>query len=77
VIKVLQSGFYWPTLFRDAHNYCKRCLHCQQWVKINRKVLMPIIVVDIFDVWGIDFVGSFPNSFGNEYILLCVDYMSK
>jgi len=39
--------------------------------------LNPIIVVDIFDVWGIDFMGLFPNSFGHEYILRCVDYMSK
>lgn len=39
--------------------------------------LTPIIVVDLFDVWGIDFMGPFPNSFGNEYILLCVDYVSK
>ena len=39
--------------------------------------LNPIIVVDIFDVWGIDFMGPFPNSFGNEYNLLCVDYVSK
>ena len=39
--------------------------------------LNPIIVVEIFDVWGIDFVGPFPCSFGNEYILLVVDYVSK
>jgi len=39
--------------------------------------LTPIIIVDIFNVWGIDFIGPFPNSFGNEYILLCVDYVSK
>jgi len=34
-------------------------------------------VVEIFDVWGIDFMGAFPSSFGNEYILLVVDYVSK
>ena len=39
--------------------------------------LNPIIVVEIFDVWGIDFMGPFPSSFGNEYILLAVDYVSK
>ena len=37
----------------------------------------PIIVVEIFDVWGIDFMGPFPYSFKNEYILLAVDYVSK
>ena len=33
--------------------------------------------MQIFDVWGIDFVGPFPPSFGNLYILLAVDYVSK
>ena len=37
----------------------------------------PIIVVEIFDVWGIDFIGPFPSSFVNKYILLAVDYVSK
>ena len=31
----------------------------------------------IFYVWGIDFIGPFPSSFGNIYILLVVDYVSK
>jgi len=34
-------------------------------------------MVDIFDVWGTDFLGPFLNSFGHEYIVLCVDYVSK
>jgi len=34
-------------------------------------------VVEAFDVWGIDFMGPFPSSLGNECILLAVDYMSK
>ncbi|RVW85808.1 Pol polyprotein [Vitis vinifera] len=32
---------------------------------------------DLFDVWGIDFMGPFPMSFGNSYILVGVDYVSK
>ncbi|XP_052878372.1 uncharacterized protein LOC128284408 [Gossypium arboreum] len=36
-----------------------------------------IIEVDLFDVWGIDFLGPFPLSFGHKYILVAVDYMSK
>ena len=39
--------------------------------------LTPILIVEIFDVWGIDFMGPFPNSFGNLYILVAVDYVSK
>ncbi|XP_065859870.1 uncharacterized protein [Euphorbia lathyris] len=32
---------------------------------------------DIFDVWGIDFMGPFPKSLKNEYILIAMDYVSK
>jgi len=39
--------------------------------------LTNILVSEIFDVWGIDFMGPFPSSFGNLYILLAVDYVSK
>ena len=37
----------------------------------------PHLIVDLFDVWGIDFMGPFPMSFGNSYILVGVDYVSK
>ena len=36
-----------------------------------------ILVVQLFDVWGIEFMGPFPSSFGNMYILLALDYVSK
>ncbi|KAL5560368.1 hypothetical protein UlMin_036579 [Ulmus minor] len=36
-----------------------------------------ILEVELFDVWGIDFMGPFPSSFGNQYILVAVDYVSK
>lgn len=35
--------------------------------------LYPILKVEVFDVWGIDFMGPFPNSKKNLYILLAVD----
>ncbi|KAM1856959.1 hypothetical protein ACFX14_007127 [Malus domestica] len=37
----------------------------------------PIFNVEIFDVWGVDFMGPFPPSYGFTYILLAVDYVSK
>lgn len=36
-----------------------------------------ILKVEIFDVWGVDFMGPFPSSFGNQYILVAADYVSK
>jgi hypothetical protein len=35
------------------------------------------IQINIFDVWGIDFMGPFPNSEGYEYILVADYYVSK
>lgn len=36
-----------------------------------------IIECELFDVWGIDFMGHFPTSFSNKYILVAIDYVSK
>ncbi|GJV13025.1 reverse transcriptase domain-containing protein [Tanacetum coccineum] len=78
--KVFDLGFYWPTIYRDAHDLVTRCDTCQRQGKISQRDEMPqnsIQVCEIFDVWGIDFMGSFPSSRGNKYILVAVDYLSK
>ena len=79
-MKVSQSGFCWPSLFKDAFTMCRSCDRCQRLGKLTRKNMMPlnpILIVDIFDVWGIDLMRPFPMSFGNSYILVGVDYVSK
>ncbi|KAM1999884.1 hypothetical protein ACFX16_007256 [Malus domestica] len=77
---MLEHGFYWPTIFRDARTFCMSCDRCQRTGNIGPKQQMPqtpIFSVEIFDVWGIDFMGPFPSSHGFLYILLAVDYVSK
>ncbi|GJT43391.1 reverse transcriptase domain-containing protein [Tanacetum coccineum] len=46
--KVFDSGFHWPTIYKDAHELVKNY-----------------------------FMGPFPSSRGNKYILVAVDYLSK
>ena len=78
--KVLQSGLFWPTLFKDAHLFALQCDRCQRTANISRRnegPLQNIVEVELFDVWGIDFMGPFTPSFGNLYILVAVDYVSK
>ncbi|KAL6310863.1 hypothetical protein AAG906_027301 [Vitis piasezkii] len=78
-MKVIQSGFWWPSLFKDAHSMCKGCDRCQRLGKLTRRNMMPlnpILIVNVFDVWEID-MGPFPMSFGHSYILVGVDYVSK
>ena len=78
--KILQSGFYCPTIFKDCFEWVKLCDQCQRMGSINIRHEMPLqgmLVVQLFDVWGIDFMRPFPSSLRNLYILLAVDYVSK
>ncbi|XP_060182265.1 uncharacterized protein LOC132611927 [Lycium barbarum] len=55
-------------------------LYCQRTRNISTRHEMPlkgILEIEIFDVWGIDFMGPFIPSKGNKYILVVVDYASK
>ena len=78
--KVPQSGFYWLSLFKDVNFHAKSCDRCQRVGSISKRDEMPLtnnLEVEVFDVWGIDFIGPFPVSFGKSYILVGVDYVSK
>nr|GEW55968.1 reverse transcriptase domain-containing protein [Tanacetum cinerariifolium] len=53
--KVFDAGFFWPTIYRDAHNLVKACDSCQRQGKISQRDEMPqnvIQVCEIFDVCG-------------------------
>nr|GFB16031.1 reverse transcriptase domain-containing protein [Tanacetum cinerariifolium] len=78
--KVFDSGFYWASIYKDAFELVKRCDSCKRQGNVSQKDEMPknfIQICEIFDVWGIDFMGPFPSSKGNKYILVAVDYLSK
>ncbi|GKD55108.1 reverse transcriptase domain-containing protein [Tanacetum coccineum] len=69
-----------PCVFKDAKEYVMKCDACQRSGNISSKSEMPqnnIQVCEVFDVWGLDFMGPFPNSKGNKYILVVVNYVSK
>jgi len=64
--KILQSGFWWPSLFKDVHLFVFKCDQCQRTCNITKRNEMPlnnILEVEIFDVWSIDFMGPFPSFF--------------
>ena len=78
--KVLQSGFYWSSLSKDSYSFVKTCDKCQGVGNISRRHELPLInifEVEISLVLGIYFMRPFPPLFGQTYILLTVDYMSK
>nr|GEX08623.1 reverse transcriptase domain-containing protein [Tanacetum cinerariifolium] len=78
--KVFDADFFWPSIYHDAHEMIKTYDICQRQGKISQRDEMPqnsIQVCEIFDIWDIDFMGPFPSSKGNKYILVAVDYLSK
>ena len=51
--KILQSGFFWPTIFKDCFEWVKLCDQCQRMGNIRKRHEMPlqgILVVQLFDV---------------------------
>ena len=70
-------------MFKDAHEYVKRCDPCQRTGKpilSSAMPLIPILAQAPFEKWGIDFVGPItPTScYGQKrYILVATDYMTK
>jgi transposase InsO family protein len=64
----------------DTKRYVASCPECQRTDNISQRNSMPLkynLQIDLFDVWGIDFMGPFKNSHGFEHILVMVDYVSK
>jgi len=67
-------------LFKDIHSYVQKCDPCQRSGKVGRRHEMPqkgMLEVELFDVWGVDYVGPLPSSNGYKHILVAVDYVSK
>ncbi|GJY40885.1 reverse transcriptase domain-containing protein [Tanacetum coccineum] len=78
--KILDSGFYWPTIIKEAHTLVRLCEACQKTRNITKRDEMPlnsIQVCEVFKILGIDFMGPFPKSYKFEYILVVVNYVSK
>jgi hypothetical protein len=78
--KIWQSRFFWPTMYQDIKDFVRRCNSCQRHGNINSKDAMPLttnLQIELFDVWGIDYMGPFPKSRKFKYILVVVDYVSK
>jgi hypothetical protein len=67
-------------MYEDTKDFVRRCRRCQLHGGITARDAMPLqnnLQIEIFDVWGIDFMGPFPKSYNREYILVAVDYVSK
>ena len=67
-------------MYEDTREFIRRCRRCQMHGGITTRNAIPLtnnLQVELFDVWGIDFMGPFPKSQDCEYILVVVEYVSK
>jgi transposase InsO family protein len=64
-------------ILRDMLHHAPNAKEPETSLKENSMPLKYNLQIDLFDVWGIDFMGPFKNSHGYEYILVMVDYVSK
>ena len=83
VRKALMAGYWWPTMFSDAHQFVQHCDACQ---RIGRPIgtsampLVPILAQALFEKWGIEFVRpiALASRYGQKrYILVATDYVTK
>jgi hypothetical protein len=81
-LKILRAGYFWPSMFADAHRHANRCDACQRYARNDLHMALPLnpsFPLLPFEKWGIDYVGPVhPTSpRRNAYILLAVDYLTK
>ena len=80
--KILCARYYWPTIFKDAHSYVRKCQVFQTSAGRQRKPSFPSQPVNIaqpFDQWGLDTIGEIVphSSKQHRYILTATDYFTK
>ncbi|XP_021844707.1 uncharacterized protein [Spinacia oleracea] len=67
--KALRSGFYWPTLRKDATDLVKKCGRCQEFTNLTRMPANNLTIVQAvlpFNRWGMDILGPFPVASGQR-----------
>jgi hypothetical protein len=79
--KIIQVGYFWPTLF---HDYIHEVKWCNKYELYTYKALAPtallhpVIIDGPFYKWGIDFMmcNHLSNN-GKKYIIIAIDYFTK
>ena len=65
VHKLVQAGYYWPTMQKDAEAYVKICDKCQRFNNIIRQPTEELTLMTApwpFTQWGLDIMGPFPTA---------------
>lgn len=78
---MLQTWYYWPTIFKDAKKFVQACDSCQRAGRPGQSDEMPLkpqLVIEPFERWALDFIGPInPSSNQKTYILVATEYVTK
>ncbi|GKD26051.1 reverse transcriptase domain-containing protein [Tanacetum coccineum] len=81
VAKALRTGYYWPTIHKDARALIRACQDCQFHKPIPRNLqqkLTPITSLWPFYKWGIDIAEPFSEGPGKvKFLIVAIDYFTK
>ena len=81
VNKLIQVGYYWPTMQKDTQTYVKTCDKCQRFSNIIRQPfeeLSPVIAPWLFAQWRLDIMGPFPVAVRQlKFLVVGMDYFTK
>ena len=79
--KLIQAGYYWPTMQKDAQAYVKTCGKCQRFGNLIRQPieeLTPMMAPWPFAQWGLDIMGPFPIAIRQlKFLVVDIDYFTK
>ncbi|KAI3783463.1 hypothetical protein L1987_42546 [Smallanthus sonchifolius] len=81
VTKLMNLGYYWPTMHKDTSEEIHKCEGCQLHAPIKASTKHDLVTVTSawpFYKWGMDIVGPFPEARGRiKFLLVAVDYFTK
>ena len=81
VHKLIQVGYYWPTMLKDTQAYVKACDKCQRFnnfIRQSSEELTPMIAPWPFAQWGLDIMGPFSIGVRQMmFLVVGIDYFTK
>jgi hypothetical protein len=81
--KILDARYWWPTLLKDIHEFCKSYDSCQKIRRLKTKSLAKLVITlpeKPFVKWDLNFIGPIKPArrlTGNKYILVAINYATK